>query len=434
MDNVLSLAEVFRAEGYSTETAQDLTQARDALLRRMPDVTMLAERIGEEGTLDLIADLDLSRVMEIYLMSGERSLAIATRAMELGVTGYFPKPVDAETLTARLRELNGDLAAENTGLDDTGKSARGLLVGESVPMQRLYRLIRKSAPSEATVLVVGESGSGKELVARAIHELSKRASGPFVALNCSAIASELLESELFGHVKGSFTGASKDHSGYFERAQGGTLFLDEITEMDVGLQAKLLRVLEERQIRPVGGESAIPVDTRILAATNQDPQKGVDDGILRLDLYYRLAQLPVRVPPLRERGDDILLLAEHFLAIENERNEIDKKLSDRAIEALRLHDWPGNVRELRNAIIHGHLLAGNEVTVDDLPNGIPSSIPWQGSNVRLGVGMPLAEVERRYVLSTLAHCEGNKKQAAKILGISLKTLYNRLKRYRDAKS
>lgn len=429
MDNVLSLSEFFRAEGYSVETARDLSRAREALMRRMPDVAMLDERIAGEDTLDLLAELDLSRVMEIYLMSGERSLDSATQAMELGVTGYFRKPVDHDELAQRLEELATQTRTEAGPLEEAEKSGRGLLVGESRAMQKLYRLIRKSAPSTATILVIGESGAGKELVAHTIHDLSTRASGPFVACNCSAIASELLESELFGHEKGSFTGANREHQGYFERATGGTLFLDEITEMDAGLQAKLLRVLEEKRLRRVGAEVDIDVDVRIIAATNKDPHAAVEQGKLRLDLYYRLAQFPIRVPSLRERGEDVMLLAQYFLQRECEKNGIDKAFHADSLDALKLHDWPGNVRELKNAVMYGYILAGAEIVPDDLPYGIPSSMPMGTDLVRLNFGLELNEVERRYTLSTLARLDGDKKATAESLGISLKTLYNRLKRY-----
>ena len=238
-----------------------------------------------------------------------------------------------------------------------------------------------------------------------------------------------MESELFGHTKGSFTGAAKDHRGFFERASGGTLFLDEITEMDASLQAKLLRVLETQKVRPIGGEKDLDVDVRIVAATNQDPVEAVDDETLREDLYYRLAQFPLHVPPLRDRADDTLLLAEHFLAEQNELSGKQKTFDEKVLEALLLHDWPGNVRELKNAVIHSHLLAGETIEIEDLPNGIPSSMPGTGQFVRISVGTPLEEVERRHILSTLAHFQEDKNQTADALGISLKTLYNKLKKY-----
>jgi len=426
IDSLLALAEVFREHGYQTETAQELTRARDILLKKMPEVALLDETVGGEASLDVLEQVDLAPVMEIYLMSSERSVHSASRAMRAGVSDYFDKPVDTEQLGRDLAELSRELGGEEP---DVSKSGRGLLVGESSPMQRMYRMIRKCAPSEASILITGESGVGKELVARTIHELSQRRSETLVSVNCSAIPRDLMESELFGHVKGSFTGASTSHRGFFERASGGTLFFDEITEMDASLQAKLLRVLEVNRVRPVGSEKDIDVDARIIAATNQDPEEAVSEGRLREDLYYRLAQFPLRVPSLRERGDDVLLLAEVFLQNQNQSSGIEKQFSDEVTDAFKLHDWPGNVRELKNAVVHGHLLAATEIGIDDLPDGIPSTMPISGQYIRTSIGTPLDEVERRHILSTLAHFDGDKKKTAEVLGISLKTLYNRLKAY-----
>lgn len=428
MDNLLALAEIFRVYGYSTETAQDLNRAREILLKRMPEVALFEENVDGDSALDLLEQVDLAEVIEIYLMSNERTVKSASRAMRLGVSDYMRKPVDKDHLRRTLRDLNDEINAESAP-DSVAKSARGLLLGESPPMQRLYRLIRKCAPSDASILLTGESGAGKELVARTIHDLSNRSNKEIISVNCSAIPKDLMESELFGHTKGSFTGATKNHRGFFERATGSTLFLDEITEMDSSLQAKLLRVLEVSQVRPVGSEKDLNVDARIIAATNQEPVEAVEDGRLREDLYYRLAQFPLHVPPLREKADDIILLAEFFLAQRNEASGVEKSFDQDVVEALRLHDWPGNVRELKNAVIHGHLLAGDAIAIDDLPDGIPSSLPVSGQFVRVGVGTPLHEVERRHILSTLAHFEGDKKQTAQALGISLKTLYNRLNKY-----
>ncbi|MGD8810406.1 MAG: sigma-54 dependent transcriptional regulator, partial [Gammaproteobacteria bacterium] len=294
-EHLLSLSEVFRSAGYSAETLRDLSEARGAMLRRMPDVALLKERIDDHSALEILNELDLSNVVELYLMSPDRNLDSATEAMQLGVSDYFEIPVDRDRLLEHLKYLSEELetAHESHG---PSKSARGYLVGESVLMHRLYRTIRKCAPSEASILLTGENGTGKELVARTIHELSARANGDFVAVNCGAIPAELMESELFGHKKGSFTGAARDHKGLFERANGGTLFLDEISEMDSALQVKLLRVLETRSVSPVGSEQEISTDARIVAATNRNPKDAVAEGRLREDLYYRLAQFPLRVP------------------------------------------------------------------------------------------------------------------------------------------
>ena len=428
-ENTLLLSETFREHGYSVQTADTVPKAREAMLRRMPEIAMLNDRIDGDDTLKLLESVDLGPVMDIYLMSEEPTVKVATGAIRVGASDFFRKPVDRDRLARNLRDLTDELTRVSSEAS-AEKNGRGLLVGESRAMQRLYRLIRKCAPSNATILLAGESGTGKELVARTIHQLSDRARHEFVPMNCSALAPELLESELFGHKKGSFTGATRDHQGYFQRASGGTLFLDEITEMNAGLQAKLLRVLESNEVRPVGGDRDIMVDARIITATNMNPEEAVERGRLREDLYYRLAQFPIKVPTLRERGEDILLLAQHFLGQCNEQTGIEKTIDENVKEALRLHDWPGNVRELRNSILHGHLLAGNVIRIEDLPGQVSSTSPGDDDFIRLTVGTPLAEVERRAILSTLGHYNGDKKKAAEVLGISLKTLYNRLKKYK----
>jgi len=429
MEHLLSLADVFRASGFAVETAQELRQAQEFLVKHAPAVALFNEKVGGRSSLDVLERTDLADIVEIYLMSASRTIKSASRAMRIGISDYFDIPVDAKQLAKDLDNLQNELNDESLDNTDAKQSGSGLLIGDSPPMRRMYRLIRKCAPSDATILLTGESGAGKELVARTIHGYSDRAEKEIVTVNCSAVPQELMESELFGHTKGSFTGATKDHRGFFERASGSTLFLDEITEMDVSLQAKLLRVLESHKVRRIGGEKDLEVDVRIVAATNQDPVEAVDNGALREDLYYRLAQFPLHVPPLRDRADDIARLAEYFLAQQNEAAGTRKTFDDKAVEAMLLHDWPGNVRELRNAVIHGHLLAGETVGINDLPSGIPSSMPAIGQYVRISVGTPLEEVERRHILSTLAYFEGDKNETADALGISLKTLYNKLNKY-----
>ena len=428
-ETLVTLSRIFREHGYSTETSESLSSAREALLRRMPEVAILNESVHGESTLDLLLNLDLSRVMELYLMTDSATLKVATRAMQVGVSDYFEKPIDEGRLARNLDALKLDSPEEQSLDAASDKSGQGLLIGDSHPMQRLRRLIRKVASDEAAVLFAGESGTGKELAAQTVHALSSRQASDFVALNCSAVPPELMESELFGHVKGSFTGATRNHRGFFRRADGGTLFLDEITELSPPLQAKLLRVLEEGVVTPVGGEKEVRVDVRIVSATNRDPQVAVDQGILREDLYFRLAQFPIRVPPLRERSTDIELLARHFLQLQNDERGVEKSFSDEVIEIFSVHDWPGNVRELRNVVIHGHLLAGNVINASDLPDQMPETGSRQARGFKTQIGMTLEEVERRHTLATLAHFGGEKKKTADVLGISLKTLYNRLKKY-----
>lgn len=429
MDVLLTLADVCRANDYSVETAQDLDRARDLLQRRMPEVAIFGDSVCGGSTLDLLEQLDVSRVMEIYLVSENRSVDQATRAMRLGVSDYFGKPIDVSRLARNLQDLNEDIDCTSDG--SASKDARGLMIGDSSPMRRLFRMIRKSAPTDVSVLISGESGVGKELVAQTIHSLSLRDACEIIAVNCSAISKDLMESELFGHAKGSFTGAARDHKGFFERASGGTLFLDEISEMDVGLQAKLLRALETGKVRPVGGEQDIAVDVRVIAATNLDPRDAMQENRLREDLFYRLAQFPLHVPPLRERGNDIDLLADHFLAEQNRETGIAKSLDDDVRECFRLYEWPGNVRELKSAVVQSHLLAGNVIQLRDIPDEISRGSTGFAGSVAPPAGAPIAEVERNHILKTLDKFDGDKKAAAESLGISLKTLYNRLNEYEE---
>jgi two-component system, NtrC family, response regulator HydG len=302
----------------------------------------------------------------------------------------------------------------------------GRLYGSSAAMQEVYRMIDKVAPTEATVLVTGESGGGKELVARTIHERSNRARGPFVAINCGAIPSNLIEAELFGHDKGAFTGASRNHRGCFERADAGTLLLDEITEMGLDMQVRLLRVLETERYMRVGGDAEMRSNVRIIAATNRDPHDAVKEGKLREDLLYRLAVFPIIVPPLRERDGDAELLAEHFLQQLCAETGIDKEFSRAALVTIRTHPWPGNVRELKNAVHRAFIMADKEVSLELAGLACP---PIEGECLRVPIGTPLAEMERQAIFATLDHCAGNKRRAAEILGVSRKTLYNRLAAY-----
>ncbi len=308
----------------------------------------------------------------------------------------------------------------------------GPLVGVSPLMKEVYDHISRVAPTSATVLIVGESGTGKELVARTLHDLSRRRHEPFVALNCSALSPMLIESELFGHERGSFTGADRRHHGVFERATRGTLFLDEVTEMPMELQVKLLRVLESGTFTRTGGETPLPVDIRFLAATNRRPEEAVKEGKLRADLYYRLKVFQLSLRTLRERAQDVPLLAEHFLTQISELEGQSKRFSSEALAMLAAYAWPGNVRELKNAVHSAYILAGPEITVECLPAEILNKVttPTSGGIIPMNVGMTVAEAERRLVLATLGHFAGRKLETAAALGISLKTLYNRIKAYR----
>jgi DNA-binding NtrC family response regulator len=305
----------------------------------------------------------------------------------------------------------------------------GPMIGSSAPMQSAYEKIRRVAPTDATVLITGETGTGKELVAETVHELSPRAAGPYLPLNCGAISATLIESELFGHEKGSFTGATSRRAGIFECASGGTLFLDEVTEMPVDLQVRLLRALETRQVRRIGGDRPIDVDVRVVAATNRDPRRAVAEGKLREDLLYRLLVFEIHVPPLRERGEDVDRLADRFLARLNRRAGTRKVLTRAARERIRLHDWPGNVRELGHALERAFILASDRIEAEHLPfSAGAASHDGASGDLGIRVGMSSAEAERILTLATLEHY-GQRARTAEVLGISPKTLYNRLARY-----
>jgi DNA-binding NtrC family response regulator len=295
-------------------------------------------------------------------------------------------------------------------------------------MQKLYDQLGRVAPTSATVLLIGESGTGKELAASTVHEMSRRKRAPFLPLNCGAVSPQLIESELFGHEKGSFTGADRQHKGYFERANGGTLFLDEITEMPQELQVKLLRVLETGTFMRVGTTSPISTDIRLICATNRVPEQAVTEGKLREDLYHRLNVFPIAMPPLRERGTDIELLAQHFLDQLNKQESASKSFAPATIAALYAHTWPGNVRELKNYCQRAFILADDVIDANLAPAAVtaPESAPL----LSVRVGTTLDEASRRLIEATLAEC-GSKRKAADMLGISLKTLYNRLAVYKS---
>jgi DNA-binding NtrC family response regulator len=301
-------------------------------------------------------------------------------------------------------------------------------------MQQLFKLIERVAPTQANVLIAGESGTGKELVAATIHQMSSRHEQPCVALNCGAISPTLIEAELFGHEKGSFTGAVRMHKGCFERADGGTLFLDEVTEMPMEMQVKLLRVLETGRLCRVGGDGEIPVDVRVIAATNRNPMDAVESGVLRSDLFYRLAVFPIEVPALRERKEDVELLANLFLGNLNKQAGTAKVFSRASRRFLNEHRWPGNVRELKNIVQRAFILADRELDLTAVVSAPRAAVAVTNGNcVMLPLGSKLAEAEQQLICATLGHCGGNKTRAAELLGVSLKTLYNRLNEY-DSRS
>jgi DNA-binding NtrC family response regulator len=326
------------------------------------------------------------------------------------------------------------LTIVNIGGNPVNKSATlehgkfGHLIGQSAPMQEVYYLISKVAPTRATVLITGESGTGKELVAQTIHDLSNRASGPFIGINCGAITTELIGSALFGHERGSFTGANQAHRGYFEQASGGTLFLDELPETNPELQVKLLRVLETGKVIPVGGKRQIPVDVRVIAATNRNPLQAVKSGVLREDLYYRLSTFPIHLPPLRERDNDIVLLAQYYLKQFNQENQRDVRLTPAAIDKLTAFNWPGNVRELKNVIQRAFILADDKIN----PEHINTELHSTAADINIAIGTPLVEAEQYLIKATLDFYQGDQQKTATALGISLKSLLQALNQQQTA--
>ncbi len=394
--------------------------------------------------MDGLAFLNRVRAQEldlaVILVTGFGTIESAVEAMRVGADDYLTKPVDLYELRSRVLKLieNWQLRDEVTNLREMLDERFGFdaIVGQSAAMEHLFQQMRQVAPSRASVLILGESGTGKELVAKALHQASPRRQERFLALNCGAIPNEILESELFGHEKGSFTGAVGRKIGKLEMAAQGTLFLDEISELVPELQVKLLRVLEERQVMRVGGSRMIDIDFRLLAATNRNLEQAVADGAFREDLYYRLKVVTLSIPPLRDRLDDLPLLANHFLrefAVREGKPEM--RLSGRALKCLSEHRWQGNVRELRNvletvAVFHD----GGTIEVGDLPEEVGSAAATPTENpVQSPFGKPrtMAEIERQAILETLGRTGGKRAQAARVLGIGVRTLQRKLKDYRE---
>ncbi len=435
-----STAALISREGYETREAGTIDEARKQIADAPPDLVLLDLVLPDGEGLELLAEEDLSDRAEFVIMTGHAAVESAVTALREGALDYLPKPVDRTRLqtilanVARTRGLKREVSTLRDELRQLGRF--GNMVGRSVKMQAVYDLIAKVAPTESSVFVTGESGTGKELVAETVHRLSKRGDRPFFALNCGAVSSSLIESELFGHEKGSFTGADRDRRGFFEEASGGTLFLDEVSEMPIELQVKLLRVLESGTVTRVGSTTPIAVDVRVVAASNRDPREAVAENVLREDLLYRLNVFPIELPPLRDREDDIALLSQFFLDEVNRREGTAKKLSDKAVDVIRRLPWPGNVRELKNAIERSAILADDTITPSHLPGSggvaaVDANLPAEDS-LEVRVGATIADAERRLILATLESLEGDKKRAAAMLGISLKTLYNRLNVYEAA--
>jgi DNA-binding NtrC family response regulator len=433
------LAELVSGWGYRTETASDGVEALDKVASFAPSIVITDVKMPRMGGMELVERLsELSQSIAVVMVTAQRTTENAFHAGRLGVQDYIEKPIDFRRLRSILTNIAEILntRVENEALRRRlrDKGALGPLVGSSAPMQEIFHLIEQVAPSTASVLITGASGTGKELVARTIHDLSPRRNKPFVPINCAAIPETLIESEIFGHEKGAFTGALERRTGCFELAEGGTLLLDEIGEMPVGTQAKLLRVLEDHKLRRLGSKVETSVDVRVLAATNKIPDEAVAAGELRQDLYYRLNVFNIHMPALREHKQDIGDLVKTLLADMNQKH--DRKVSDVSEAVLNLfqsYSWPGNVRELRNTLERAVIVCeGGLVETKHLPPGFGHSVRVVVNDpdaVHLGVGTTVEEAEKLLILKTLQSTNNNKTRAAEILGISLKTLHNKLKEY-----
>lgn len=449
VDSASMLGELLALEGLTVATAHSLRDARKQMALQTPDLVLLDLQLPDGNGMDLFADPELLSNSEVVLITGHASLDTSILALRLGAADYLVKPINLKHLQGILSRvtkpavLKAEVADLTATLAATGSF--GQLWGRSLCMQRVYEQISRVAGTGVTVFVTGESGTGKEVVAQTIHDLSRRRKMPFLGVNCGAISPNLIESEIFGHEKGSFTGADRQHLGFFERAAGGTLFLDEITEMPLDLQVKLLRVLETGRFMRVGASQSQETDVRIIAATNRSPMQAVASGRLREDLMYRLNVFPIELPPLRERLTDVPLLAHRFLDLIGKQEGKGKTLSPEALRQLNEHDWPGNVRELRNAVHRAYVMAtGNVIDAQWLPHRheamaptapAPSKIllsPPNGDDddsLTIPLGTTLAQAEQAIILATLRHYSHQKERTAAALGISLKTLYNRLKLY-----
>ena len=426
-DFLAGVAEVAAQEGFAVTGAHSLAAAREHLAAHEVDLVLVDLRLPDGDGISLMREIKDTVNADVVVVSGAATLDSAIEALRLGALDYLTKPLDNRRLKAvlahvlRLRGLNEEVGTLRDELRRLGRF--GSLVGVSPAMQHVYDHMAKVAVTDATVFISGESGTGKELVARTIFELSKRRRAPYIPLDFGSFPQNLIESELFGHERGSFTGATQMRRGCFERAAGGTLFLDEITEMPIELQVKLLRVLESGTLFRVGGDDPIPVNVRLIAATNRVPADAIRDGKLREDLYYRIHVFPILLPPLRDRQDDSLLLAQQFLDTLNAAEGTKKILSAGARERILAHSWRGNVRELKNEMQRAFILYDRVIELNELQAGAAPTVPTASGDGSLGAS------ERVLILSTLEKCGGDKKQAARILGVSLKTLYNRLHLY-----
>jgi two-component system response regulator HydG len=433
------LAKLLASENFVVDLAEDGAYALAAVAENRPDVVITDLKMPNVDGIELTKRLHEEHAdLPVIVTTAFGDLQNAVNAMRAGAEDYLTKPVDFDALVVTIQRAieRRDLKLEAENLrtqlrERDGEGLRGL-VGASAPMQKVYRLARQVASSRATVLITGESGTGKGELARAIHDLGGRKGKPFVSLHCTALADSLLESELFGHEKGSFTGADKKRIGRFEQANGGTLFLDEVGEIPPLTQVKLLRVLQERTLERVGGNETVAVDVRVIAATNRDLAEDVRKGRFREDLYYRLNVVNVEMPPLRVRGEDVMTLANHFLRrFVRENHKSIEGFTDAARAKIKLYPWPGNVREIENAIERAVVLCEG-TRIDD--GDLPFESTTIGDTTLKIPGATMAQIERRAILSTLTACAGSTSKAAEMLDISVRTIQYRLHEYGMAKS
>jgi two-component system response regulator HydG len=435
---LVSLGILFRNEGFEVATAQGGKAGLAALEQRPPDVLLTDIRMPGLSGMDLLAAArQQAPEMPVILMTAQAELRTAIDAVNQGAFQYIQKPFETAALVALCRRAyeHRRLKVENKSLRqeirrrDRSQNVRP--IGRSRPFLEVMKLAETVAPTESTVLIQGESGTGKEVIARYLHEMSPRADGPFFSINCGALPESLLESELFGHVKGSFTGAVRDREGLFAAAKGGTFFLDEIGETTPATQVKLLRVLQEREVIPVGGTEAVPVDVRLIAATNRDLEEEIRGGRFRTDLFYRLNVIAIHLPPLCSRRDDIPLLAEAFLKrMAADRKEEPKNISSEVLDAILAYEWPGNVRELENALERAATLTkGGEIPASALPVRVTERRAEPLVAERAHPNPTLDVIERAYITWVLQAEAGNKTRAAEVLGIDPSTLYRKLGRY-----
>ena len=444
VDDERSLADGCRAVaeivGFRVFVAQDAVAALRVFGQQPIDMVLLDLRLGASSGLELLRELRKRRPeVLVVVMTGFATVETAVQAMKEGAFEYISKPFSLDQLRTVLSRSAEELRyiSEEREMQQSlkTKSGFGPIVGRSPAMEKLFRMLGKVAQSSHPVLILGESGTGKDMVARAIHFSGPRRDKPFIPVDCGALVPTLIESELFGHVKGAFTGASQAKDGLLSIAQGGTVFLDEIGELPLELQSKLLRALQEKEIRPVGGTRRINIDVRILAATNRDLENAVEQGTFRKDLFFRLNVVNMRVPPLRERPEDIPLLVGFFLERLNRANGTQRTILSSALRYLMQYEWPGNVRELENCIERAAALStGPEIHIGDLPTQIQNFDPSKQMRAVAGENevTPLAELEKEAIFTALERVKGDKLMAAKLLGIGKTTLYRKLKEYEEA--